>query len=152
MADPFTHMANALTGTAPPALATPAEAVAARLGRAAAVLRAAGEPDLIAVAEGLDQWLAAGGDLRERLGVKARRGRRHDLPANAAAELAKRRAVHGLVQLLGLGDESPSVAGRALAALLASPTRGPLILRQLEPGVKLPSSESQLKRLLRSTE
>jgi len=46
MPDPFAHIAATLRGTALPAMLTKAEATAARLGRAAAVLRASGEREL----------------------------------------------------------------------------------------------------------
>jgi hypothetical protein len=149
MTDPFAHMALALAGTAPPVIASPAEATAARLSRAAEVLRSAGEPELIELAEGIEQWLACGGNLAELLGVRPRRGGRNDLPANAAAEHTKRVALRNIVQTFGLVDVSPSMAAKWLALMLSRPVIGARLAGQFSPGVELPKSERQLRRLMK---
>lgn len=150
--DAFSRMTAALAGTAPPALATRAEAAAARLGRLAELARTYGGPELAPLAEGIEHWLSSGGNLGALLGAKARRGRRNDLPAYAAAEGRKRDAVLQMVQVLELDGTNPNKAGKALAAVLADPVRGPLILRELAPGVAMPTSSSQLTRILRGSE
>jgi hypothetical protein len=131
---------------------TPHEALA----EAAAVLRGSDRPGAQHVADALAAWLENGGDIRRRLGILGKRGRRYDVPHERARreELAKllctaaaalpekttqakaRRLSRAIV---GEGDDArlPSAAARAIVFGLAlglprSADRIATILRQAE--------------------
>ncbi len=144
-------MAATLSGTAPPALLTKAEAAAARLSRAAAVLRATGDPELAQVAGAFEQWLATGGDLARLLGAKAARGKRNELPHNAAARAALRAGLRELQTTLELPADDRAAA-RGLSFVLRRQPVLQVILRA-ETGVDaVPTSPNGLFSVLRAAE
>lgn len=151
MPDALAGIADTLRGTAPPAMPTKAEATAARLGRAAAVLRATGDAELADVAGAFEQWLACGGDLARMLGAKAARGKRNELPHNAAARAALRAGLRELQAKLELPADDRAAA-RGLSFVLRRQPVLQVILRA-ETGVDaVPTSRNGLFSVLRAGE
>lgn len=148
----FAQMANALHGIAPPAMPTEAEAIAARLSRAAAVLRDTGDPELAAVADAFEQWLASGGDLGRMLGARARRGKRNELPHNRRRRQAMAAELRPLVADEDGRIRDPRQAAKVLSALLV---RMPVLVGivKARTGVdRVPTSEKSLVSLFRGAE
>jgi len=148
IADPFTAMAAALTAAAPPPLSR-ASATARRLGRAAELLRATGDPAGLEVAEAIDRWLVEGGDLRALLGVKGRQGHARDLPA-VDGPLRRRDA---LLRKLAVLVREPGLSERALVARVVTILGEPRItrcIRELSGCDTVPMSETRLRAILRA--
>ncbi len=152
MPDPFAHIAATLRGTALPAMLTKAEATAARLGRAAAVLRASGDPEVAAVAGAIEQWLATGGDLARLLGAKARRGKRDELPHNQRRRQAMADELRALVADEDGRVTDPRQAGKVLAALLRRWPVAGRVIRERTGVARVPTSEKSLISLIRGRE
>jgi hypothetical protein len=147
MGDPFAQMAATLAGT-PPA-PSPAEAAERRLSRAAAILRASRDADAVAVAVGLEAWLGSGGDLAARLGVKARRGRRRDLPAHDRRLRMRDELVRALADEL----REPGASERANLARLVTHLREPgvvKVFREVTGADTVPTSQTRLRAILRA--
>jgi hypothetical protein len=152
MPDPFGILTATLAGTAPPAMPTKAEATAARLSRAAAVLRNSGDPELAAVAGAFEQWLASGGDLARMLGAKARRGKRDELPHNQRRRQAMADELRALVADENGRVTDPRQAGKVLAALLRRMPVAARVIRERTGVDRVPTSEKSLVSLIRGTE
>lgn len=145
--DPFAQMAATLAGAAPPP-PTPAEVTARRLGRAASILRKSGDPDALEVARGIEGWLARGGDLAKALGVKARRGRRRDLPAYDRRLRMRDVMLRELAdQLRKPGDSQRAHLARVVACLRESPAA--TVIREVA-GVDVPTSPTRLRAIIRT--
>lgn len=148
MSGAFASMAVAL-GAAPPALPTPAERTAARVRRCAEALRHADNPDTLAAAAALEAWLAEGGDLAARLGLKAARGRRFDLPA-VAGPLQRRDAA---IRTLAAELREPGISERAhlarLVAVLKQPERA-AVIRESTGAATVPTSATRLRTIIRA--
>jgi hypothetical protein len=149
MGDPFAAMAAQLAGT--PAPVAGIEAAADRLAAAAAWLREAPDPRLHDVADALDSWLDDGGDLTAALGVKPRRGRRHELPANRRKRQALAALLRGFVADENGRVEDVNTAARALAFVLRELHGVPERIRE-RTGAAPPTSPRRLALLLRDAE
>lgn len=148
--DPFAAMVSTLAGAAAPPPSR-AETTAARLGRAAELLRRSGDQAGLEVADAIDRWLVEGGDLRTHLGVKARPGRARDVPAIAAPLRQRDAAIRALAARVREGC-SPGEKARFLATFFSTPSARAIVLREVEGEARVPTSARQLVRILRAVE
>lgn len=148
----FASMAAELTGTAPPALPTRAEALNAKLARGADAWRQTGDPALVAMADGLDRYRREGGDLAKLLGAKAGRGRRNEVPRNHL----QRQALVDVLKFLVADDDGriadPRKAGKAAAAYFARSPSLVGVIREVSGVDRVPTSEKTLVRIYRGAE
>ncbi len=142
-ADPFAQMAGCIAGN-PVTSLTGVDPVE-NLQQACEILRADGSPAARAVAGGLADFLARGGDLAARLGLRARRGGAYDLPHNRAPLQRRDELLRGIAAELAGSAQTRAVQ----IATLVSMGDPRIMAIQRETSARIPTSPTRIASILR---